>query len=171
MKLSLEAARTGALLVLLCSLLPVAAVRSADVAAEPSCTMGEAEAMLQALPIPIQVMRPRGLEEPKLLDTVGRCQYRLFRDGETFTFSEEDVFLGGVSYIDDFKQRGVTRREAVAELDAFQDRVWLAAVLPGGGVGEFAEQLLVRTTYKSHPGLPDESATVHLVIAPAGIAQ
>src|SRR4051794_21596537 len=68
----------------------VAPLRRAAFKAWP-CTIGDAQAMFQVSQIPAYVMRPRGLEQPKLLDSLSQCQYRLFRDGETFTFSEEDV--------------------------------------------------------------------------------
>ena len=181
----------------------VAPLRSAKLKAEPSCTIGDAQAMFQVLPIPAYVMLSRGIERPKLVDTLSQCQYRVFLDGFTFTFSEEDVFLGGVSYLYDYKQLGVTRQEAISELETYQDRVWLAEVLPGGAIGPWVEQPLMRTAYKniqttdfglivyhqrgfitqlppgeylsfwvgSIPGFPDSTATVRLVITPAGIAQ
>jgi hypothetical protein len=113
------------------------------------CTVGDARAMLEALQIPVHVMRPRGIEGPKLLDALAECQYRLFRDGATVTFSEEDVILGGVAYLYEYVQLGTTRDQAVAELEAIQDRVWLGPVLPDGSVGDLVEQPLMHTNYKN----------------------
>ncbi len=133
-------------------------------------------------------MRPRGQDHPGLLDAYGRCQYRIFRDGETFTFCEDDFFLGGTVVFWDYKVAGISRAEAIAEMELASDRVWLDGV----------EQVLERTAYKnlksvnlgllvyqvrgfvtqlppgdhvsvwvgSFPGTPDETATVHLDILP-----
>lgn len=185
--------------ILVTSISPAEALRRAEVNAQP-CTMGDARAIFEALPIAVHVIRPRGIEGPKLLDSLGRCQYRLFRDGATFTFSEKDVFLGGVVELYDYENVGVTREEAIADLGSIQDRVWLAEVLPGGATGVWVEQPLMRTAYKniqsvvlgltvlqhrafitslppgeylshlesSYQGVPDLTATVRLIITPAG---
>lgn len=184
---------------LISSMSPTEALRRDGSHAQP-CTMGDAKAMFEGLQIPVHVMRPRGIDEPKLLDSLGRCQYRLFRDGAMFTFSEEDVFLGGVVELYDYESGGLTRQEAIAELESIQDRAWLAPVLPGGATGDWVEQSLMRTAYKniesavlgltvlqhrafitslppgeylsywesSYQGTLDLTATVRLIITPAG---
>lgn len=193
----------GALAVLLSilatSISPAEAIRQVEIAAEP-CTMGDARSMFEALQIPFNVLRPRGIEGPKMLDSVGRCQYRLFRDGATFTFTDEDVFLGGIVQLYDYENAGLSREEAIADLESIQDRVWLAEVLSGGVTGAWVEQPLMRTAYKniesavlgltvlqqrafitslppgeylsywesSYQGVPDLTALVRLIIAPAG---
>lgn len=49
------------------------------------CTIGDAQALLQVMPIPVIVMRPRGIERPKLLDYLGKInlvvQRKLVRIG------------------------------------------------------------------------------------------
>lgn len=123
-------------------------LHATEASAEP-CTTGDALAMFEALQVATNVMRPRGIEAPKLLDTLSRCQYRLFRNGATFTFSEEDTFLGGVLWLYDYDNLGLTREEAIADLESIQDRVWLAEVQPGGATGPWVEQPLMRTAYKN----------------------
>jgi hypothetical protein len=59
------------------------------------------------------------------------------------------VFLGGVVWISDYKERGLARSQGISEIEASQDRVWLAEVLPGGAIGELIEQPLVRSAYKN----------------------
>ena len=128
----------------------VAPTESARAESEPpSCGMGDARAMFEVLPVPVLVMRPRGIDGPRLLDSLSRCQYRLFRDGETFTFSEDDVIVGGVSYLYDYAQLGVTRQAAIAEIESTTDRVCLAETMPDGTIGECVEQLLMHSAYKN----------------------
>ena len=135
------------LLSLIALMWPPQPLRSLELEPTP-CTIGDARAMLEAIQIPVHVLRPGGIEKPKLLDTLASCQYRLFRDGTTVTFNEDDVILGGVAYFHDYVQLGVSRPQAVAELETIHDRVWLAAVLPDGSVGDLEEQPLMRTSYK-----------------------
>jgi hypothetical protein len=104
---------------------------AAHAAPEDSCTTGDVEALLQNLPVPNQVMRPRGQDHPGLLDALADCQYRLFRDGETFVFSADLPFLGGVVWVSDYVNLGITHQEAIADLKLHVDQVWLAEVLPG----------------------------------------
>lgn len=178
------------LIALVASLLPgVSPVVGASAATQPErCTIGDASALFQVSPLPNQVMRPRGQDHPGLLDAYSRCQYRLFRDGETFTFCQDDFFLAGTVAFFDYKAAGVSRAEAIAEMELFNDRVWLDGV----------EQALSRTAYKdlnsvtlgltvyqvrgfiahlppgdhvsvwvgSYPGTPDDIATVYLHILP-----
>jgi hypothetical protein len=122
-----------------------------------------------------------------------------YRDA-TFTFTDEDVFLGGIVQLYDYENAGLSREEAIADLESIQDRVWLAEVLSGGVTGAWVEQPLMRTAYKniesavlgltvlqqrafitslppgeylsywesSYQGVPDLTALVRLIIAPAG---
>jgi hypothetical protein len=154
------------------------------------------EALLQTLPVPNQVMRPRGQDHPGLLEAFADCQYRLFRDGETFVFSADEPFLGGVVWVSDYVNLGITRQEAIADLELHLNQIWLAEVLPDGSVGEPVEQTIECTGFKglitqtfgqvvyrqcgfitqlpageylsywlsTHTGLPDETATVTLII-------
>ncbi len=94
-------------------------------------------------------MEFRGHLRPRFVDALNECQYRLFNDGAEYTFNEDDVFLGGASLIYDYKAAGVTRAEAIAEIEMVETRVWLAEVLPDGEAGELVEQPLMRTAYKN----------------------
>lgn len=101
----------------------------ADPAGGPRCTVGEAHANLEA---PLQEI----IGEPA-------CQYRVFFDGTARTFCEDDVILGGINALLDYKASGLSRGEAIAMLERFGDRVWIDGV----------EQQLVETAYKDgwHP--------------------
>lgn len=101
------------------------------------CTTGDAQALLQALPIATNILR-RGQDRPGLVEGLQECQYRLFWDGDTVEFCESDAFLGGVTYIADYKNLGMTQEEAIAALEAYDDRVFI----------DGQEQQLLRTTYK-----------------------
>lgn len=161
---------------------PPAAVRQAP------CTMGDASALFQVSPLPSQIMRPRGQDHPGLLEAYSRCQYRFFRDGETFTFCEDDFIVGSKVPNFDYKASGLSRAEAIAELELDVDRVWLDGV----------ERVLQRTSYRdlysvnfglivyqvrgfvtqlppgdhvsawlgTYPGFPDDTAIVTLHILP-----
>ena len=178
------------LIALVASLLPgVSPIVAVSAATQPEgCTFGEASALFQVSPLPNQVMRPRGQDHPGLLDAYGRCQYRFFRDGETFTFCEDDFFLASTVVFWDYKTAGISRAEAIAEMELASDQVWLDGV----------ERVLDRTAYKdlnsanlgllvyqvrgfvaqlppgdhvsvwvgSFPGAPDDVATVNLHILP-----
>jgi hypothetical protein len=120
-----------------------------------------------------------------LLDSA--CHYRVWFDGAS-TFCEDDLILGGVNYLTNYKAEGWSRNEAIADIELAGDRVWIDGI----------EQPLMRTAYKDgqHPtqghvvyqhrafitqlavgdhvsywegtfdGLPDGSATVQLHILP-----
>jgi hypothetical protein len=142
--------KIGALVVLLTILMLVTPLRGVDREVEP-CGIGDAQAMFQVLVIPVAIMRPRGIDQSKLVDSLSRCQYRLFSNGATYTFSEYDVFLGGIVWLGDYKARGITRQDAIAEIEATDDRVWMAELGPAGEIGELVEQPLMRTSYKTIP--------------------
>lgn len=94
----------------------------------------------------------------RLTDAFTRCQYRLFFNGQTFTFRQGDVFLGGINLFWDYetmKTLGITRAAAIADLEATKTRAWLARVQPDGHLGHLVEQPLKRTPYTNgmHPDL------------------
>ena len=130
----------------LVSLAIVAAAGLAPSAAAPArpdaCTDGDAKALLQVLP-QAALLRGSGVEAPQIVDSLERCQYRVFFHGATFTFSEHDVILGGVVWRWDYAEQDMSRAEAIAEIEAIEDRVWIDGV----------EQQLERTTFKDmvHP--------------------
>jgi hypothetical protein len=165
---------TVAVAVLSVAALTAGSAAMADPAGGPRCTVGEAHANFEA---PLQ-------------EIIGEfaCQYRLFFDGDSRTFCEDDVILGGVNVLFDYKALGVSREEAIADLERYGERVWIDGV----------EQQVVHTAYKDgqHPafgqvvyqhrafiarlsvgdhvshwqetldGSPDASATVQLHILP-----
>jgi hypothetical protein len=56
------------------------------------------------------------------------CQYRLYRDGETFIFCEGDYILGGIVFFWEYKLLGIPREEAIADIELNEDRVWIDGV-------------------------------------------
>jgi hypothetical protein len=151
------------------------------------CNEGDAQAMLQAEPVAAEMLR-RGQDHPGLLDTLAACQYRVYLDGRTFTFCEDDVILGGLVWFWPYVTAGISREDAIADIELIQDRVWID--------GE--EQTLERTAFKdlhtllfgqivyqqrafitqlppgdhesfylsTDPRFPDFTATVHLHVLP-----
>jgi hypothetical protein len=105
-------------------------------------------ALFQELPIATAVMRPRGITKPALLQNLAKCQYRVFLDDRTFTFHEDDFITGGVVTLLEYKALGITRQEAIAELELALDRVWLAKKRADGTFEDPVEQPLMRTAYK-----------------------
>lgn len=75
--------------------------------------------------------------------------------GEHFTFQEDDWFLAAGAYAYDYQGAGVSRAEAIAELDKYGDRLWLTKLLPGSNkaTGAPVEQQLTLTAYMDvvHP--------------------
>jgi hypothetical protein len=98
-------------------------------------------------------MRLRGHDHPGLLEAFATCQYRVFFDGRAFTFNESDHVVGGIAWLSDYKAAGISRDEAISEIEGIDDRVWLAKRQPDGSLGERIEQSLTRTAYKGllHP--------------------
>lgn len=107
-------------------------------ALQKRCTKGDAEALFQVSPLPRQVMQSRGQDHPGLLEAYSNCQYRIFNDGASYTFCESDYIAGGIVAYWDYKAAGVTRTEAIADIESTVDRVWLDGV----------EQTLRVTAYK-----------------------
>lgn len=124
----------------------------ASASPDRECTRGDAQALAEALPV-AAAMRARGHDHPGILEAFGACQYRVFRDGRTFTFNESDHFVGGIVWLWNYMASAITRNEAIADLELREDRVWLAAKRPDGTLGERVEQPLERTAYKGlkHP--------------------
>jgi hypothetical protein len=130
--------------VLLClAILAAVAVPSAAAPARPQdCTEANATALFQTFPVAFQVVRPR-TDAPQIVESIGRCQYRIFSDGATFTFSENDVILAGIVEFWDYAAQGMSRAEGIALIESVEDRLQIDGV----------EQTLQRTAYKDviHP--------------------
>ena len=122
-----------------------------------------------------------------LLDS--ECQYRLYRDGETFTFCEGDYILGGIVFFWEYKLLGISREEAIADIELNEDHVWIDGVevplmhtafkngvRPSTGDMEvyqhvaFIRQLSVgeHVSYweNFHPDYGLGTTTIHLVVLP-----
>jgi len=78
------------------------------------CTYGEAQHTFQA---------PYNSIDPNVPGSGNECQYRLFIDGETFTFCEGDFILGGVIYFWEYQALGMSRKEAIADIELYDDHV------------------------------------------------
>ena len=145
----------------------------------PRCTLGEAQANLEA---PFQHFVT---DDPSVRF---KCQYRVFLDGRSFTYCEDDWIHGGRNLFAEYPSLGWSREEGIAFLTRAGTRVWIDGI----------EQPLIRTGYKDgqHPivghsvyqnvgfitqlpvgdhvsyyegtfdGVTDESATVQLHILP-----
>lgn len=103
----------------LCAVCVIGLVAGSVAAASPSeppCTWGDAEAIFEA-PYP-----------GHLIGSLGVCQYRVWMDGETFTFCQDDFIVGGNVYSWAYLDDGVTRAEAIAYLELFEDQVWIDGV-------------------------------------------
>lgn len=104
---------------------------------EVHCSRGDALAVWQAFATMVYV---EGGYPP--------CQYRLFWDREQVTFHEDDWFVGGNSLYILYEQEGLTREQAIAELERLTGRLWLSEIDPSGKVGPAVEQTLMETAYK-----------------------
>lgn len=81
-----------------------------------TCSNGDAQALVETLPV-AAAMRARGHDHPGILDSFNACQYRVFWDGRTVTFNESDHFVGGVVWFWDYKAAGISRGEAIADIE------------------------------------------------------
>jgi len=124
-------------------------------ASDQPCSYGDAKALLNQAPVAFR-LSDGSAHQPGLGGLVGRCQFRLYQDGETVTFSDEDYFLGGIilfyTYAE-LEEFGFTRAEAIADLKLATDRVEIASVV-GGDVGAFADVPLIVTRYRDAFGPP-----------------
>jgi len=166
------------------------------------CSLGDAHSLLQAIEVFNLVMVGRDLQQPRRVltfggevDHPGQCQYRLFEDGATYTFSENDFFLGGAAIAVPYELWEIPPEEVEDQWEEITSRVWLAK-LPAG---ERIEQPLIFTAWRritspewgkvmysqrgfighlssgeylsvleEHwPGYPPDIYEVHLVITPA----
>ncbi len=126
-----------AVAVLSVTVLAVGSVAAADPPGGPRCTMGEAKSNFQAL-------LPHFVSDDPSVQL--KCQYRLFFDGGSFTYCEDDVILGGSNVFatyQELEELGWTRKEGIAFLERIGDRVWIDGV----------ERQLMHTAYKNgqHP--------------------
>jgi hypothetical protein len=109
-------------------------VASAKPTAPSPCTIGEAKSNFEA---------PYDHFVRDDLAVRFRCQYRVFFDGRAFTYCEDDVILAGTIWFENYQALGLTRDEAIAFYERYEDRVWIDGI----------EQPLERTAWKDadHP--------------------
>jgi hypothetical protein len=130
-----------------------AAAPSAQAEKGRPCTQGDAQALFETLLVANEILLREGADHP-WADTLVHCQFRLFWEdghpllGQPVTFSEDDVFLGGLVAFDSYRDFNITRREAVAILEQIEVRTWLAEVTESG-IGSPVEQSLIETPVKS----------------------
>jgi hypothetical protein len=108
------------------------------------CSYGDALAVFNAFPA-VFLHDPTDEPWPVYPD----CQYRMWDRGNDFTFHDDDWFLAGAAYAYDYVAAGVTREEAIAELDRYSDRLWLTKLVPGTNkaAGASVEQPVLLTAY------------------------
>lgn len=127
-------------------------VQSWQGTADDECSVGDARALLETLPVANEIFLREGPDQP-WAQTLLTCQYRLFWEdghpvlGQPVSFSEEDVFLGGFTSIVPYKNLGMMRAQAEEALAAIEIRVWLAEVTEAG-VGELVEQPVLKSAFK-----------------------
>lgn len=113
-----------------------------------TCSYGNAQSLLNAGPVAFRLNNFAHM--PGFGGLTARCQFRLYADGETFTFSDQDYILGGIfnywSY-EEMEEFGWTRAEAIADLDLYSSRLEMARVV-GGVVGTFEDVPLILTPYR-----------------------
>ena len=144
--------RLGALIVVLTF---VALPASHAAGSVDTCSYGNAKALLNQAPVAFR-LADGSAHQPGLGGLIGRCQFRLYQDGETVTFSDEDYFLGGILVFwtyEELEELGWTRAEAIADLKLATDRVEIASVV-GGEVGTFEDVPLIVTHYRDAFGPP-----------------
>jgi hypothetical protein len=125
---------------------------SQAVASPTLCSGGGAQALLQIMPTAARLNVNTDL--PRLGDIKDQCTFKFYEDGETRTFSDQDVILGGIVAFftyNEFEFYGVSRAEAIAYLELSTDHVEIATVV-GGSAGTFEDMPLVVTKYRDAIG-------------------
>jgi len=84
------------------------------------------------------------------LGGIANCQFRFFApvkltNGERWAFCEDEVFLGGNVWNFDYAAFGISRQDAIDELDYLESTVFF-----GPAAGAQPEQSLIRTGYKDY---------------------
>jgi hypothetical protein len=147
----------SALIVVLTFMLP-----AAHAAASEPCSYGDAQALLNQGPVAFR-LADGSADQPGLGGLVGRCQFRLYEDGATVTFSDEDYFLGGIFLFwtyEELEEFGWTRAEAIADLKLVTDRMEIASVV-GGEIGAFEDVPLIVTRFRDAFGPPGHVVYTH----------
>ena len=91
------------------------------------CTRADAESILNNFLGGLKLWR--GGSPSRLAEAFTECQFRLYLDGQTVVFRQDDVFLGGLNLfwtVEEMEALGATRAQAVADLESMVVKVWLA---------------------------------------------
>jgi hypothetical protein len=143
-----RAARLGLVMV---AVVACIGVRPARADTEQTCTYGGAQALLQAAPV--GATQSGTSDRAHLGELWEACQFRLYRDGETITFREDDYILGGIAafwFYEEIDEFGWTRAEAIEDMRLVTDRVEMA-IVTDGIAGPFEPVPLIVTRYRDAP--------------------
>jgi hypothetical protein len=114
-----------------------------------TCTPGDANSILNAGPTIANVIWFNGRAAAgNPVDSISTCRFGFFQDGETVTFRARDTFVGQIAWLTPYEAFGWSRDAAIADTKLYQDRAWLAPVLPDGSVGAAVEQTLNYSAFK-----------------------
>jgi hypothetical protein len=130
----------------------VSALPASAGASEPACSEADAQLLFERAVQGFDLLA-QGITDRPIVDLVQRCQYRVYQDGAEFTFSENDVFLGGVFYyytMAELDALGWTRQQGIEDLKLIDTQVWLARKLPDGSTGPLVEQNLRQSAFKNY---------------------
>lgn len=117
------------------------------------CTLGDTRRIFESIIVGNEILLSQGPDHPRA-DRLIHCQYRLFwEDGHPLlggppTFSEADVFLGGINGFIPYERLGIDRADAIAMLERRQVRTWLAEITESG-MGPLVEQQMMRSGFKN----------------------
>ncbi len=124
-----------------------------------TCGPGEVNAAFQALPVGFHIVNEQGSNNKMagLGGAIAACQYRVFFDGATFTFREGEPFVGGIIWLNEYKDLGISRQEAIADINTIVDTVTLNKVgdppveqdLMSSAFKNFEHPQLGQTVYQS----------------------
>jgi hypothetical protein len=115
--------------VLLTAVLPWVPL-AAPVSANEGCTEGNVKGFANGT-IAVAKQSQPGRQENGTAGAWSNCQFRFYDDTTTHVFTDEEYFLGGIFIWitdDEIEEFGLTRKEAVSDLDSIQDRLFWRAV-------------------------------------------
>ena len=143
--------------------LALSGTAAAQAAPGDSCTRGDAQKTIQAGIVGANHVR-LGRTNTGLAEAIGQCRYGLYADGATYTFSEDDVFVGMTAFQwwNWEEEEGVTREEVNRVINGVEYTVLLAEVADDGSLGPFTELDVVRTPVKYHV-MHDQGMTAYQV--------
>ena len=135
------------------------------------CTKGTAQAFLKNFGKASRL--GDRMESTRLGDYYRHCQFRLYEDGKTFRFSDQDYIVGGIAQFFTFhalEELGMSRAEAIADMESITEEVDIATIV-GGNVGTFEPVPLIVTKYRdalASPGLVVYNHRAFITKLPAG---